>query len=105
MNPQYFRALGNSPLARLRRIRGDTSPPPDKLREAITRLAKTPDGQTLLNHMLLNSYGKTAAPGAPDSALREIETRKKFLDEILALIEDPSAPALPPPPATPPLPG
>ncbi len=102
-----YKALGVNPLERLRRLRGQSeSAPTDRLRTAAKNIFKSSDGQLLLDYLILHSYGATAPANAPDSALREIETRKKFLDQILALTEDSSAlPTQQPTPPSPSLPG
>ena len=89
MRQRNFKALGADPLARLRRLRGDTLPEPTEINKAARTVYATREGKLLFDWMLSQSYGKTAPPDASDSALREIEVRKRFFDQILALAEEP----------------
>ncbi len=92
MKKQHLSRLGPDPLARLRRIRGDETIEEDGVREAVKRLYQTKDGQILFNWMIAQSYGKTLAEDASESALRANEVRKKFVDRIMALAsEEPRA--------------
>lgn len=100
MRTDVYRKLGGDPLARLRRLRGQNEIPEDRLRGALGRVFKGEDGRILLDYMILHSYGRVVAADAPDSALREVEARKKFLDQILALAEEPRASQTKPPPTS-----
>lgn len=82
--------LARDPLERLRKLRGQGEPEPSRLRGAVSRLLASTDGQIILDWLVAQSYGRTAPGGAPDSALRENEARKRFLDQFLALAEEPS---------------
>ncbi len=81
--------FGADPIARLRRLRGETAKEPTELRKAALSVFATKDGQVLLDWMLAHSYGRAVSPDAPESALREIEARKRFFDQLLALGEEP----------------
>lgn len=91
MKAHQLARLGTDPIARLRRLRGEENPSDDSVREAFQRLFKTKDGQIFLNWMIAQSYGRSVPDGAPDSALRANEVRKRFLDQIVSLAEDTSA--------------
>lgn len=84
------------PLARLRRIHAANSgipgADPDSLdrfnavRRAATAIFKTNDGKILLDWMIEASYGVVVPDYAPDSALRDKESRKKFVAAIAGLV-------------------
>lgn len=95
MKHDRLHRLAPDPMARLRRLRGDVEPDISSVRAAVTRLSKdrpdVGDWAIFFDWMLSQSYGKTLADDAPDSALRANETRKRFLDQISSLIEERSA--------------
>lgn len=82
--------IARDPTERLRRLRGEVAPEPDRVREAVKRVLQTADGQVMLEWMVAKTYGFTVPSSAPDSALRENEARKRFLNQFLALAEEPS---------------
>jgi hypothetical protein len=85
---------GFDPIGRLRRLRGDKPIEPSKLAKAVTRIANSPDGKLLLEWLWAQTYGRSLAEDAPDSALREQAANKRLLDKILTLIEEPHASAV-----------
>ncbi|TXH12888.1 MAG: hypothetical protein E6R03_12175 [Hyphomicrobiaceae bacterium] len=91
MNPRMNRIarVAPDPIARLRRLRGEHEPASDDVRVALTRLFKTADGRVLLDYLVSQSYARRLPSDAPESALRENEVRKNFLDQILAQAEEP----------------
>ena len=95
MRQARLERFGVDPLKRLRRLRGDYAPEPSDLQKAVRRILASPDGKMLANWMFAQSYGRTVIADAPDSALREMEARKRFFDQILALAEEPSESAQP----------
>lgn len=95
MRHDRLKRIAPDPLARLRRIRGDIEPDISSVQAAVTRLSKdrpeVGDWAIFFDWMISQSYGKTLAEDASDSALRANEVRKRFLDQISGLIEDTSA--------------
>lgn len=88
---ERLRRVAADPLARLRRLRGEDAPTDSKVRKAARNFVATADGQTLINWMLAQSYERALPTDASESALRENEARKRFLDQFLALAEEPRA--------------
>lgn len=93
MKPARLNRIAPDPMERLRRIRGDVQPDESKVRAAARRVLASDDGKLILGWMIAQSYGRTLAEDAPESALRANEVRKRFLDQFLALAEEPSATA------------
>lgn len=93
MKPSRLKRIAPDPVERLRRIRGDVRPDESQVRKAVTRVLGSDDGRLILDWMISQSYGRTLPEGAPESALRANEVRKRFLDQFLALAEEPSATA------------
>lgn len=95
MRHDRLKRVAPDPLSRLRRLRGDVEPDISSVQAAVTRLSKdrpdVGDWAIFFDWMLSQSYGKTLAEDASDSALRANEVRKRFLDQISSLIEDNSA--------------
>lgn len=83
--------ISPDPLTRLRRLRGDELPDENEVRRATASVLASNDGKVLLNWMIAQSYGRSLPEGADESALRANEVRKKFLDQIMALAEEPRA--------------
>jgi hypothetical protein len=106
MRHERLKRIAGDPISRLRRLRGDVEPDISSVRSAITRLSKdrpdVGDWAIFFDWMIAQSYGKTLAEDASDSALRANEVRKRFLDQISSLIEEPSAKVQSPTPTDPP---
>lgn len=91
MKPARLNRIASDPIERLRRIRGDVAPDESRVRAPARRVLGSDDGKLILDWMISQSYGRTLAEDAPESALRANEVRKRFLDQFLALAEEPSA--------------
>lgn len=95
MRHERLTRIAGDPIARLKRLRGDVQPDISSVQAAVLRLSKdrpdVGDWAIFFDWMLSQSYGKTLAEDASDSALRANEVRKRFLDQISSLIEDTSA--------------
>ena len=95
MRHERLNRIAGDPIARLKRLRGDVQPDISSVQAAVHRLSKdrpdVGDWAIFFDWMLSQSYGRTLAEDASDSALRANEVRKRFLDQITSLIEDTSA--------------
>jgi hypothetical protein len=83
-----LKRLSSDPLARLRRIHAANAcaAPPSELRVATTRVFQSADGAILLDWMIEQSFGLVVPQDAPESALREVEARKRFVRQITGLV-------------------